>query len=323
MIGGIGLGVGYISPVSTLVKWFPDRRGLATGIAVMGFGAGASVTGPIAGRLIEVTSIPNTFYILGVMYLLLMSLGASYLERPQAGWMPPGMKETATSGRVKIKTDLAQMTASEAIKTPRFWLLWTMMFINISAGIMILSVASPMAQEITGMSVMAAATMVGLIGLFNGAGRIGWAAFSDYIGRQNIYLLFFAIQVVAFFLLPYTSNDVFFSILAFIIVSCYGGGFSCLPAFIGDIFGTKQLGAIHGYLLTSWSMAGIAGPMIVSTVYDATKSYTTTFYIFDLLLVIAFFAAIGLHRNLDKLQKELNGRHGRPYNGAHTEAKYS
>lgn len=302
-IGGIGLGIGYISPVSTLVKWFPDRRGLATGMAVLGFGAGSLITGPIAGRLLIETSIPNTFYILGFVYLILMVSGAAYLEKPADGWMPKGMKNKGTSGTPVVE-DLAQLTANEAVKTARFWMLWLMMFINISAGIMLLAVASPMAQEITGMSAITAASVVGLLGLFNGLGRIGWASLSDYIGRPNVYIAFFVIQVTAFFLLPNITSQVIFPILLYIIITCYGGGFASLPAFIGDLFGTKQLGAIHGYLLTSWSMAGVVGPMVVSYIYDTTQSYTTTFTIFNVLLVIALVTSLAMRLNIKKIREK-------------------
>lgn len=302
-IGGIGLGIGYISPVSTLVKWFPDRRGLATGMAVLGFGAGSLITGPIAGWLLIETSIPNTFYILGFVYLILMVSGATYLEKPADGWMPKGMKSKGTSGTPVVE-DLAQLTANEAVKTARFWMLWLMMFINISAGIMLLAVASPMAQEITGMSAITAASVVGLLGLFNGLGRIGWASLSDYIGRPNVYIAFFVIQVTAFFLLPNITSQVIFPILLYIIITCYGGGFASLPAFIGDLFGTKQLGAIHGYLLTSWSMAGVVGPMVVSYIYDTTQSYTTTFTIFNVLLVIALVTSLAMRLNIKKIREK-------------------
>ncbi|MBG9588535.1 L-lactate MFS transporter [Cytobacillus firmus] len=295
VIGGLGLGFGYIAPVSTLVKWFPDRRGLATGMAVMGFGAGALITSPIASRLMIATSIPTTFYILGISYFVLMILGALYIAKP-----PEGMEENREER--PVKADLAQMTANEAIKTKRFWLLWFMMFINISAGIMILSVAAPMAQEITGASAITAASIVGIMGLFNGGGRIGWASASDYLGRGNTYMTFFLIQVAAFFILPFITNSLVFSVFLYIIVSCYGGGFASLPAFIGDLFGTKQLGAIHGYLLTSWSIAGVVGPMLVSSIYENTQSYTITFYVFGTMLAIGFIVSLLMKRDIKKIR---------------------
>ncbi|MDF2035892.1 OFA family MFS transporter [Cytobacillus oceanisediminis] len=300
VIGGLGLGFGYIAPVSTLVKWFPDRRGLATGMAVMGFGAGALITSPIASRLMIATSIPTTFYVLGISYFILMILGSLYIAKPPEGWAPEGMEEN-TEER-PVKADLAQLTANEAIKTKRFWLLWIMMFINISAGIMILSVAAPMAEEITGASAITAASIVGIMGLFNGGGRIGWASASDYLGRGNTYMTFFLIQVAAFFILPFITNSFIFSVFLYIIVSCYGGGFASLPAFIGDLFGTKQLGAIHGYLLTSWSIAGVVGPMLVSSIYENTQSYTITFYVFGTMLAIGFIVSLLMKRDIKKIR---------------------
>jgi hypothetical protein len=186
VVGGVGLGIGYIAPVSTLVKWFPDRRGMATGMAVLGFGAGALLASPVAARLIEAVGMPQTFALLGVAYLFLMTAGALYIERPPEGWAPAG--PAGEKLRARVAADLGQLTSREALRTARFWMLWVMMFINISAGIKLISVASPLAQEKVGMTAVAAAAMVGLMGLFNGAGRIGWASLSDYIGpRQRLH----------------------------------------------------------------------------------------------------------------------------------------
>lgn len=301
LLSGMGLGLGYISPVSTLVKWFPDRRGLATGMAVFGFGAGALIASPIAARLITEIGIPSTFFTLGVTYFVLMSLGASYIAKPPQGWLPKGMTE-ATGAKKKTTEDLAQLTGKEAIRTKRFWLLWVMMFINISTGLMIISVASPMAQEKVGLTAIAAASMVGIMGLFNGGGRIGWATLSDFIGRTRIYMIFFSIQLVAFLILPTVTNVLLFQILIFIVLTIYGGGFAVLPAFIGDIFGTKQLGAIHGLLLTSWSMAGVAGPLLVAYIRETTNSYDATFYVFAVFLVVALFTSILIARDIKKIR---------------------
>lgn len=273
VIGGIGLGIGYISPISTLVKWFPDRRGLATGLAIMGFGFAALITGPFAAKLITIVGISKTFYILGTIYFIVMFTSAQYLEPPPANWTPEGFKGVTNSKRIQAKQDLANLTAVEAVKTRRFWMLWVMLFINITCGIALLAVASPMAQELTGMTVAAAAAMVGIMGLFNGAGRIAWASFSDYIGRPNVYTTFFIIQIIAYFTLPITANAIIFSILIYLIMTCYGGGFSSIPAYIGDVFGTKQVSAIHGYILTAWSMAGLVGPLLLSFIYDRSNSW--------------------------------------------------
>lgn len=303
VIGGTGLGIGYISPVSTLVKWFPDRRGLATGLAIMGFGFASLISGPAAARLITVVGINSTFFILGIIYFIVMTASAQYLAPPPEGWLPKGFREDTENGKIKIKPDLAQLTANEAVKTRRFWMLWVMLFINITCGIALLAVASPMAQEITGMSVATAATMVGVMGLFNGAGRIAWASLSDYIGRPNVYTAFFVIQIAAYFLLPISTSVILFSVLIYAIMTCYGGGFSSIPAYIGDIFGTKQIGAIHGYILTAWAMAGVVGPILLSFIYDRTQSYNLTMVIFGVMFVVAFTVSMWIRVDIKRLQQ--------------------
>jgi len=307
LLSGLGLGIGYISPVSTLVKWFPDKRGLATGMAVLGFGTGALITAPVAASLIESIGISTTFYILGASYFILMMLGASYIAPPPKGWMPQGMKEAVNAGTQKIKKDLRQATGGEAVRTKHFWMLWGMMLINTSAGIMMISVASPMAQNIVGLSAGAAATMVGLMGIFNGGGRLGWAAASDYLTRPKIFIIFFIIQLIAFIALPITSSILIFQLLIFLVVSCYGGGFSNLPAFIGDLFGTKELGAIHGYLLTTWSLGGLIGPTLVSQIYTRTGSYIPVFYVFTASIIVGLILSLFLNHSINKAkQKQLN-----------------
>lgn len=271
VLGGIGLGIGYITPVSTLVKWFPDRRGMATGLAIMGFGFAAMIASPVMRMLIESVGIPNTFFILGIIYFIVMFASSLYLEKPPEGYHPKGIVIEESEGAVS--KDLAQLTANEAIKTKRFYFLWLMLFINVTCGIAILAVASPMGVEIAGLTAGAAAFMVGVMGVFNGAGRLVWASISDYIGRTNLYTLFFVLQIGIFAVLPFTTNEWLFQVLLFIMISCYGGGFSAIPAYIGDIFGTKQLGAIHGYILTAWAAAGLAGPFIVAKIYETTQSY--------------------------------------------------
>lgn len=300
LLSGLGMGIGYIAPVSTLVKWFPDRRGLATGMAVLGFGAGSLITAPVAVSLMGAVGIQNTYFILGVSYFVLMLCGALYIAPPKAGEVA-GSEAVSKYGPAKV--DIPQMSAHEAVRTKRFWMLWAMHLINVTAGIMMISVASPMAQEVVGLSVAAAATMVGLMGLFNGGGRLIWAAASDYIGRQNVFVIFFTIQLIAFITLPFTSSILLFQILIFLVVSCYGGGFSNLPAFASDMFGTKQLGVIHGYLLTTWSLGGIFGPILVTSIHEAAGSYIPVFYVFTALIAIAFVIAIVLRRDIEKSKK--------------------
>lgn len=301
VLGGIGLGIGYITPVSTLVKWFPDRRGMATGLAIMGFGFAAMLASPAMEFMIETFSIPMTFYVLAGVYFVIMLLSSLYLEKPPEGYHPEGidLEEEKTA-----KQDAVQLTANEAIKTRRFYFLWIMLFINVTCGIAILAVASPMAQEIAGLSAGAAALMVGIMGVFNGGGRLAWATVSDYMGRPNVYTTFFVIQIALFLILPSVTQALLFQAMLFIIVSCYGGGFASIPAYIGDIFGTKQLGAIHGYILTAWAAAGLVGPFISSTVYETTQSYTLTLYIFAGMFVVALLVSLLIRVDIKKINRE-------------------
>lgn len=301
LLSGLGMGIGYIAPVSTLVKWFPNRRGLATGMAVLGFGAGALITAPVAASLMQNVGIQNTYFILGISYFALMMCGALYIAPPKPGEVE-GSESVSKYGPAKVEAP--QLSAREAVRTKRFWMLWSMHLINVTAGIMMISVASPMAQEVVGLSVAGAATMVGLMGLFNGGGRLLWAAGSDYIGRQNVFIIFFTIQLIAFIVLPFTSSILLFQILIFLVVSCYGGGFSNLPAFASDMFGTKQLGVIHGYLLTTWSLGGVFGPMLVTAIYEGAGSYIPVFYVFTGLIAVAFIIAVVLRRDIERMKKQ-------------------
>ena len=290
VLGGIGLGVGYITPVSTLVKWFPDKRGLATGMAIMGFGFAAMIFGPLMQKLFATVGPANTFFILGGVYLVVILGSALYIAPPPPGWKPAHLQAETQADRPprrKVRPDLAQLTVFEAVRTRRFYFMWSMLFINITCGIALISVASPMAQEMAGMSAAAAAAMVGLMGLFNGLGRIGWASLSDYIGRPMTYAAFFVIQIVAFLLLTRSPSPWQFQALVLLILTCYGGGFASVPAFLGDLFGTKQLGAIHGYTLTAWAAAGLVGPTVVTRVQEATGNYATTLYVFAALFAVA------------------------------------
>ncbi|EGK13559.1 MFS family major facilitator transporter, oxalate:formate antiporter [Desmospora sp. 8437] len=303
VLGGIGLGVGYIAPVSTLVKWFPDRRGLATGLAIMGFGFASLISSPIMARLIGSVGIANTFYLLGGLYFILMFFSSRYLSPPPKDWLPAGFKEKVDAGKSPVKRDIAQLTANQAVRTRRFYFLWLMLFINVTCGIAIISVASPVAQEIAGMSALSAATMVGLMGLFNGIGRIGWASFSDYIGRPATYTAFFVIQLLAFFILPQTTHSLLFQLLIFLILTCYGGGFASIPAYIGDLFGTRELGAIHGYILTAWSAAGLVGPSIASWVHETTGNYSGSLTVFAGFFAVALIISLWIRSDIHRLRK--------------------
>ncbi|MEM1446109.1 MAG: OFA family MFS transporter [Planctomycetota bacterium] len=299
VLGGIGLGVGYITPVSTLVKWFPDKRGLATGMAIMGFGFAAMIFGPLMAQLFDAVSAAQTFWILGVTYFVLVFGSALYIAPPPKGWKPAhllNVDATATTKtKRRVQEDLAQCTVGEALRTKRFYFMWTMMFINITCGIGLIAVASPMAQETAGMSVAAAATLVGMMGVFNGLGRFGWASASDFLGRPGTYAAFFAIQIVAFALLAQGPAPWAFTALVLLILTCYGGGFATLPAFLGDLFGTKRLGAIHGATLTAWSAAGFVGPRfmtkyqeyVLARTGNVGDSYVPTLYVFAAMFAVA------------------------------------
>lgn len=280
VIGGIGLGVGYITPVSTLVKYFPNHRGFATGLAIMGFGFAALVAGPVMQFLTARVGLVNNFLILGAVYMFLMGASALYLK-------PPVQK----TGKAQVTRLQHGATAAEAVKTWQFGALWWVFFVNITCGIGLLAVASPMAQQVVGMDAAQAASMVGIIGLLNGGGRIVWSTLSDYLGRGLTYMVFFALEVGAFYLLAGTSDAMLFQLLVFLIISCYGGGFSCMPAYLSDIFGTRELSAIHGRVLTAWGVAGVVGPTIVSWFWEHTHSYTTTLTFFAGCFVLNFLIA--------------------------------
>lgn len=292
-IGGIGLGIGYITPVSTLVKWFPDKRGLATGMAIMGFGFSALIFGPVMQKLFETVGVSNAFYILGILYMILIISSASFIERPPEGYLPKGYNPGENKN---IKPDLSNIDANAALKTTRFYYMWIMMFINISCGIALIAAASPLIQVKLNYTPMEAAAIVGLIGVFNGIGRIIWSGASDYLGRANTYILFFAFQVVAFYLLPKLTSELAFLFVLFTVVTMYGGGFATLPAFLGDLFGTKQLGAVHGLVLSGWGLAGIVGPTIYDVMMKKTGSLDNTLVLFSVFFVVALIVSLLMKR---------------------------
>lgn len=302
VLGGTGLGIGYISPVSMLVKWFPDRRGMATGLAIMGFGFASAISGPAIKLLIDSEGISSTFYILGSIYFVVMFSAAQYLANPPEGYMPERFSQAIATGKKTLKEDLVNITRNEAVKTSRFYGLWIMLFINVTCGIAIISVASPLLQEVIGISALAAASAVGLMGIFNGAGRIAWASISDYLSRPVVFILFFVTQIIAFYLLTTVTSTLLFQILLYYIMTCYGGAFASIPAYIGDIFGTKELGAIHGYILTAWALAGLAGPIIIAYVKDTTGSYTNTLYVFVALFFVALITSMLMLANIKKIK---------------------
>ncbi|MCC5843234.1 MAG: OFA family MFS transporter [Verrucomicrobia bacterium] len=292
-LGGIGLGIGYVAPVATLVRWFPDRRGFATGLATMGFGFGALLAGPLIARFTLLIGVPNTFFLLAALYSLIMILSALKLNNPPADWPerfppPPGTRAPGV-------TSAPDFPPRRALRSPAFLLLWLLFFINICCGIALISIASPMARDMTGMSLKASAAMVGAMGLFNGLGRIGWSAASDRLGRPLTWLLFFLLQIASLLLLPSLAHPLAFQLAVFLIISCYGGGFATAPAFLGDLFGTRHLAALYGALLTAWAAAGLAGPQLVTRMRESTGSYQTVLSLFALFLTFGLFALAGLH----------------------------
>lgn len=303
VLGGIALGIGYISPVSTLIKWFPDRPGMATGMAIMGFGGGALVASPLSVWLMEKFSRPThvgvmeTFVVLGAAYLFFMLVGSIIVRVPPTGWKPEGFV-APKDNRLISQNDVY---VYDALKTPQFWLIWCLLCVNVTAGIGVLGQASAMSQEMFPglITPVAAAGLVGLMSLFNMGGRFAWATTSDYIGRRNTYFIFMALGFVLYCLVPTTGS--IGSVLAFVlcflvIISMYGGGFATVPAYLRDMFGTRYVGAIHGLLLTAWSAAGVLGPVLVNYIREYNvvhgvpnaQAYNTTMYIMAALLVIGF-----------------------------------
>ena len=298
VIGGIGCGLGYISPVSTLVKWFPDRRGMATGMAIMGFGGGAFLAGYLNVFFMDRIGVANTVMTLGATYLAIMLIGSRLLERPPAGWKPAGWTPAAVT-RAMIAD--RSVTRNEAIQTMQFFLLWGILFVNVTAGIGILAQASPMMQDMFHRTALQAATVVSLISIFNASGRFLWASGSDYIGRRNTYSIFFLAQFVLFLLIPQlaaSGNWMIFQVSLFAVFTMYGGGFATIPAFLADIFGPENVGAIHGALLTAWSVAAVAGPVIITELSNRAKGALAPgadrIHIYDTpLQVLAGLLAIG------------------------------
>jgi MFS family permease len=304
ILGGFGLGIGYISPVSTLIKWFPDRPGMATGMAIMGFGGAAFIASPLSVWLMSQFTtathigVAETFLVMGVIYFCFMMVGAAIVRIPAPGWKPAGFVPPAEPKKLVTTQNVY---VYDALKTPQFWLIWGVLCLNVTAGIGVLGQASAMSQEMFPgkVTAVAAAGFVGLMSLFNMAGRFFWASTSDYIGRKNTYFIFFALGTVLYAMVPYTGaiGSVTLFVLCYaVIFSMYGGGFATVPAYLRDMFGTRYVGAIHGLLLTAWSMAGIFGPVLVNYIreYNVThgvakaQAYNVTMYVMAVLLVIGF-----------------------------------
>lgn len=317
VIGGCGLGLGYVSPVSTLIKWFPDRRGMATGLAIMGFGGGAMIGAPLGVMLMKhfesetSVGVMEAFVVMGVLYFISMVIGSLAIRIPPPDWKPEGWTPPVESKKMVTKR---HVHIDQALKTPQFYLLWAILCLNVTAGIGILGQASVMIQEMFKGAITpeAAAGFVGLLSLFNMGGRFVWSSASDYLGRQNTYFLFFALGTFLYSMLPTFSgegNIVLFIAASAVILSMYGGGFATIPAYLADIFGTKYVGGIHGRLLTAWATAGVLGPVLVNYIREyqidhgvaKADAYTTTLYIMAGLLMVGFICNL--------LMKEVHEQH--------------
>jgi MFS family permease len=315
-VGGIGLGLGYISPVSTLMKWFPDRPGMATGMAIMGFGGGALIGSPLSQELMSrfakapTTGTCSALVAMAALYACFMLFGAFIVRVPPADWKPDGFEPQAVATNKMVTT--ASVTADTAWKTPQFWLLWTVLCMNVSAGIGVLGRAADMCQDMFGVSVAIGAGFTGLLSISNMGGRFIWSSISDHTGRRTVYCIYFILGAVLYAILPYaqqSQNRTLFVICTAIIISMYGGGFATIPAYLKDLFGTYQVGAIHGRLITAWSVAAVIGPSLINGLYDSrvaaglpkAEAYNGTFRLMLGLL------AVGLIANL--LVRPVHPRH--------------
>jgi MFS family permease len=309
VIGGVGLGLGYISPVSTLIKWFPDRPGMATGLAIMGFGGGAMIGSPLAVALMAHFKTPTslgvseTFMAMGAIYFVFMMFGVFTVRLPAPGWTPDGWNAADKTQKSHRTPPAPDVDVNEAIKTKQFWLLWIVLCLNVTAGIGVLGQASPMIQEMFPgvIGAAAAAGFVGLLSLANMIGRFVWSSSSDVIGRRATYMIFFLLGAALYALIPTTGrlgSVTYFVAFYAVILSMYGGGFATIPAYLRDLFGVMHVGAIHGRLLTAWSVAGVAGPVLVNYIREyqiahgvaKANAYSVTMYLMAALLLVGFVA---------------------------------
>ena len=284
VLGGIGMGMGYICPVATLVKWFPDRRGLMTGVAVCGYGFGAAVMSPFAAWEIKNYSIAATFWTLGIVYLIVVVAAAQFYANPPAGWKPEGWQPRTAVSKSASAVDF---TVSEALGAWQFYLLFLLLFLNVSAGIMIISQASPMAQEMAGITALKAAAMVGVISICNGLGRVFWAFVSDFLGRARVYFLLFLIQAVIFLLLPRIHDWTLLTVCFAAIGLCYGGGFGTMPSFTADFFGAKAMGGIYGIILLAWGLAAIPSPIMIARIHQNVGRYAPAINVIAIVMIVA------------------------------------
>ncbi|TFG48895.1 MAG: MFS transporter [Candidatus Brocadiia bacterium] len=307
VIGGIGNGLGYVTPVAVLVRWFPDKRGFITGLAVMGFGFGAALMGQIAPLMIPKTEVingvlsitgpgfglANTFYLFGAVYLVVLLAAAQFLNNP-----PPNWSVSANAQKKAAVPQAACVELGAAVRMPQFFILWVMFFINITAGIALISNLSPLVQDACGISALAAGTVIMISSLFNGLGRIFWSSLSDKLGRKVVFMLILGTQIPLFFILPQISNVIVFTVVACYILACYGGGFATMPAYAADTFGTKNMGSIYGKILLAWAAAGVAGPVLMEKIKSVSGSFKMAIYVAAVILAVGFVVNL-LYRKPD------------------------
>jgi len=314
IIGGIGIGLGYIVALAMLIKWFPDRRGFITGLAVAGFGGGAAITGPVAANLLLPTfGLSSTFIILGICYLLIVVVAAQFYHRAPEGYAPAGWAPPVTERNVRSVRDY---TLREALSSPRWYVLWLILALNVTAGAALISVAAPLAVNFTHVTLAVASALVITISIFNGAGRLFWGWLSDAIGRPYAFLSMFIIQIFAFALTPFIGSFALLFIPASLIGLCYGGGFGTMPAFAADFFGPKNAGTIYGVMLTAWSAGGIIGPILIASFgTTARPDYVTPLYIIAVIMVVScalpFVARILERRQIEQETIQVTAGPGR------------
>lgn len=299
LIAGLGNGFGYVTPIATLIRWFPDKRGLVTGLAVMGFGLGAFFMGKIAPAMVISMGVANTFYVWGIIFLVLVTASAQVYKNPPAGWLPAGFTPKAAGGVSAADS----FTFAEAKVTPQWWMLWAMLFLNISAGLGLISQLSPMAQDVIKRTVadisaaelaLAGGTILAIASIFNGLGRLFWAWTSDAIGRKNVFMIMFISQAILYILLPQIGDKLIFTVIACYLLACYGGGFATMPAFAADSFGPAYIGKVYGMMLTAWGLAGVVGPLVFAQLKGIAL------YVAAGLLIIGFVLAFAYKRPAPK-----------------------
>lgn len=291
LIAGLGNGFGYVTPIATLIRWFPDKRGLVTGLAVMGFGAGAFFMGKIAPGMVISMGVAKTFYIWGAIFLVLVTAAAQLYKNPPKGWLPAGFKPSAAKGASAAES----FTFDEAKRTPQWWMLWGMLFLNVSAGLGLLSQLSPMAQDMLkktisdpGQLALAGGTILAYASIFNGLGRLFWAWTSDAIGRRMVFIVMFITQAILYIVLPQIANEFLFTLIACYLLAFYGGGFATMPAFAADSFGPTYIGRVYGMMLTAWAAAGVVGPFVFAQMKGISLYVAAGLLVIGLLLALSY-----------------------------------